>query len=70
MDLEDSFEKTGERSVILTIKNSDILVGIIELSSKEKSIQLGRNIINYFAGKPIEFDWKDLKFDMEEVCEQ
>lgn len=67
MDLEDSFEKTGARSVILTIKNSDILVGIIELSSKEKSIQLGKNIINYFVGKPIEFDWKDLKFDMEEV---
>ena len=70
MEYEDSYEKTGERSVILRIIDSDVLVGIIELSCKEKSVQLAKNIINYFAGKSIEFDWKDLKFDMEEVCEQ
>lgn len=70
MEFEDSYEETGERSVILKIIDSDILVGIIELSCKEKSVQLAKNIINYFAGNPIEFNWKDLKFDMEEVCEQ
>lgn len=65
----DSYEETGERSVCLKIKDSNFLVCIIELSTKEKSLRLAKNIINYFAGKPIEFDWNDLKFDIKDVRE-